>query len=284
MRKHRANITTILGAGILLLAGCQGIEQIDNNGDSGLPGKLVISLTDDPFPVDLIENAEVVITKVEIRQEADTSDYPFMTLMEDTVSFDLMDLRNGITAELLNMEIPAGQYDLIRLYVQEASLTVKDNGTYHVKVPSGAQTGIKLYLDPAVRVEGGLTAEILLDISLENSFVLKGNMHTPAGIKGFNFKPVIRAVNKSTAGSIEGFVSDTSMTEIAHASVWLEQDSVVASAFSDSAGFYAMIGIPAGIYSVYAAKENYDTAFFNNVEIVAANKTIQDITLGPSDD
>jgi hypothetical protein len=203
--------------------------------------------------------------------------------MEDTVAFDLLELRNGVTAELLEAEIPAGQYDLIRLYVHEANLTVKDMDTYHMKVPSGAETGIKIFLDPAVKVEGALTTELLLDFNLEKSFILKGNMNSPAGIKGFNFKPVIRAVNNTSAGSIEGIVSDTAMVEIANASVWIEQDSIISSAFSDSAGFYAMLGIPAGTYSVYAAKEDYDTAYFDNVEIVAGNKTTQDITLIPKD-
>lgn len=41
------------------------------------------------------------------------------------------------------------------------------------------------------------------------SIVLKDNMFTPAGIKGFNCKPVLRAVNKTTTGSVEGLVTDT---------------------------------------------------------------------------
>jgi hypothetical protein len=281
-------ITYFVGAAIMLLAACQELIKDDPSGPSNDPsdqamGNLVIRLTDAPFPVELIEKAEVIITKVEIRHENDTGGYPFMTLLEDTLTFDLLELRNGVTAELLDTALPTGTYDLVRLYVHEASLTIKDMDTYHMKVPSGAQTGIKIFIDPAVRIKGGLTAELLLDFCLEKSFVMKGNMNSPAGIKGFNFKPVIRAVNQSTAGSIEGIVMDTSMLELPNASVWIEQDSVIANTVSDSAGFYALIGIPEGYYSIYATKENYDTVSFENVEIVAGNKSIQDFTLTPQE-
>jgi hypothetical protein len=45
------------------------------------------------------------------------------------------------------MEIPTGTYDLVRLYVDEAGLKLKDSEEIHrVKVPSGSQTGIKIFL------------------------------------------------------------------------------------------------------------------------------------------
>jgi hypothetical protein len=167
------------------------------------------------------------------------------------------------------------------LYVDQAGIKVKDGETYNLKVPSGAQTGIKVFISPYLKVEGGLTSELLLDFNLEKSFVLKGNMDTPAGIKGFNFKPVIRAVNISTAGRIEGIVTDTSNVQLENAHVWIEQDSVVASAFTDSLGYYAIIGIPAGIYSLYATGESFDTVAYHGIEVVAANLTIQNFILTP---
>jgi len=277
MRKISVLFTAIVGVIILVLGGCQKNENNDNL------GKLIIHLTDAPFPIEYIEEAKVIITKVEIRHEDENNGYPFLTLMEDTVEFNLLDLRNGVTAKLLEMDIPADRYNLLRLYVDQASLKVKDMDTYDMKVPSGSQTGIKIFIEPALEVMGGLTAELLLDFNLENSFVLKGNMHTPAGIKGFNFKPVIRAVNNTTAGRIEGVVTDTSLVELENASVWLEQDNVIATTLTDSVGFYALIGIPAGAYSIYASKEDYDTVSYENIEIFAGHKTIQDFILTPKE-
>jgi hypothetical protein len=278
MKKISVLSTIILGVIILVLDGCQKNESNDHL------GKLVIHLTDAPFPIQHIESANVIITKVEIRREDENDGYPFLTIMEDTLEFNLLDLRNGVTAKLVETDIPAGRYNLLRLYVHQASLKVKEiDDAYDVKVPSGSQTGIKIFIDPALEVRGNLTAELLLDINLENSFVLKGNMNTPAGIKGFNFKPVIRAVNNTTAGRIEGTVRDTAMAVLDTASVWIKQDTVIASTITDSVGFYALIGIPAGTYSIYATKENYDTVSFENVEILAGHLTIQDFTLTPKE-
>lgn len=244
-------------------------------------GKLVINLTDDPFAIQLIEEANVKITKVEIRSVRDSSGNPYMTIYEDTTEFNLLELRNGIKAKLAEINVPAGKYDLIRLYVEEASLKLKDGNVYKVKVPSGSQTGIKIFIKPSILVTGGLTSELLLDFSLDKSFVLKGNMKSPAGIKGFNFKPVIRAVNNSVAGRIAGFVTDTLNQKIVNASVWLEKDSVIAKSYTDTTGYYSIIGIPEGSYNLYAAKTGFDTLKIENIKIYSANITIKDLKLIP---
>lgn len=268
-------IVSVLG--ILVSTGCQKISG-DQIGDE--QGRLVIKLTDAPFPIDMIDSAMVYISKVEIRKKSEGTElgHPYITVFEGLEEFNLLDLRNGITAELVDLEIDSGNYDLIRLYVDEASLTVKEGDTYSLKVPSGAQTGIKVFIKPDLHVEGGLTTDVLLDFSIEKSFILKGNTKSPAGIKGFNFKPVIRAVNITTAGSIEGVVdyADTLMQDV---SVWIAQDTVITSAFTDTTGYYAMPGIPSGFYTVGAAKEGFDTITVEGVEIVAGNITIQDFTL-----
>ena len=155
-------IFTISAAAVILMfSACSDTISPDNSG----PGRLVIKITDAPFPIDLVESATVTITKVEIRKVCDTiSDgNPYMVVSEDTISFDLLQLRNGITEDLADVEVQQGKYDLVRLYVDQASLKIKDGDSYNVKVPSGKQTGIKVFIKPALSVEGGLTSELLLD-------------------------------------------------------------------------------------------------------------------------
>lgn len=264
----------IVAAIIIVISGCK------KNDPDGF-GTLKLSITDAPFPVEYIDSAIVTIVKVEIRNTNEDDGYPFITIFEGEEDLNLLELRNGVIAELAELEVPAGTYDLVRLYVDKASISVKDFSTFDLKVPSGAQTGIKIFVDPGLRVEGGLTTDLLLDFNLDKSFVLKGNMETPAGIKGFNFKPVIRAVNNSTAGMVKGFVRDTASVVITNAMVWIKKDTTVATAYSDSTGYYALPGITEGFYSLYATKENYDTVMFENLEVVAANLTIKDFELTP---
>jgi hypothetical protein len=266
---------------ILFSFGCK-----DNNNENEYyqKGHLVIRLTDAPFPIDMIDAATVHIIKVEVRKvtEGDQDGYPFIPLeLELTDPVNLLDLRNGVTAKLVEAEIEPGMYDLIRVYVDEAGLTVKGGGDYNIKVPSGAQTGIKIFLEPALKVAGGLTSDVLLDFSLEHSFVLKGNMDTPAGIKGFNFKPVIKAVNNTVDGTLEGVITDADAdTLLQGASVWIEQDeSEKASTLTDGDGYYAMGGVPAGFYNVIAALEGFYNDTVEGVEIVEGNLTVQDLAL-----
>ena len=264
--KTIVNRIGILGMIMLLIAGCSELSS-DNY------GTLKIDITDAPFPIDLIDSANVTITKVEARIKGDSSGAEFTTLYEESQTFNLLELRNGVTANMTELEVPVGEIDLIRIYVEEASLTLTNGDSYSVKVPSGSQTGIKVFINPAITIAGGLTSELLLDFSLEKSFVLKGNMNTPAGIKGFNFKPVIRAVNNSTAGTIAGVVMDTSLVALGKASLWVEQDSIISTAITDSTGFYAFPGLEAGSYMVSATAENHDTVTIEDVPVQAANRT-----------
>ncbi len=244
-------------------------------------GRLVVKVTDAPFPIENIEYANVTINKVELREECDgiCDENPFVVVSEEAVTVNLLDLRNGVTELLADIDIPQGNYDLVRLYIDEASLKVIGGEEYSVKVPSGDKTGIKVFIEPSLVIEGGITSELLLDFDLSRSFVLRGNPNSPAGINGFIFKPVIRPANMSVAGRIEGTVSDTTETFIQNAEVWIKQDTVVATSFTGEDGKYAFIGVPAGLYSVFATGENYDTLSYENVRVVEGNRTIQDFIL-----
>jgi hypothetical protein len=271
MKKSFLTISAIL---VMLFTGC-------NKTPDGGNGRLVIKVTDAPFPLNYVESATVIITKVEIRKAGDgiSDGNPFSVLWEGSREFNLLELRNGLVTKLLDLDIPSGEYDLIRLYVDEAGLKIKDGDNFNVKVPSGKQTGIKIFIKPGLHVVGGLTSELLIDFDLSRSFVLRGNMDSPAGIKGFIFKPVIRAVNNSTAGRLEGMVTDTAKVKIKEASILVRQDTIVASTIADTLGHYAIIGLPAGTYSVLAAKENYDTVRVDGVKIVEGNRTILNFIL-----
>jgi hypothetical protein len=264
-------------AGFIFFPGCQEETEVIPGDEKG---HLLIKITDDPFDIDLVESANVTISKIEIRKKGSEDDSSFIVISENQFTMDLLKLRNGVVEELAEAEIPAGSYDLVRLYVSQAELRIKDHPSpFTLKVPSGEQTGIKVFIRPSLVVEGGLTSELLLDIDLSKSFVMRGNLHSSAGINGFIFKPSVRAVNLTYAGRIDGFVTDTAKNVISNAKVWLVQDSVLATAFSDTTGFYSIIGVPSGTYSLYAYRENYDTARINSILVLPGNRTVQNLIL-----
>jgi len=286
LRKNYIGVLITLLVGGIIFTQCS--DSLTNTEQDLSKGNLVIKMTDAPFPIDLIEEANVTISKIEIRKviENDTADSnPFMVVSDKDTTLNLLDLTNDVTATLVDLELDPNTFDLVRLYVSDASITVVDsitNGpaTFDMKVPSGPQTGIKVFIEPPITVEGGLTTELLLDFDVSKSFVVQGNPFTPAGIKGFIFKPVIRAVNQSTAGQISGFVSDTTDSTIADAQVWVTKaDTVFSSTMSDTTGFYALIGLPEGMYDLYGVKSGFDTTMVSGVTVTAGNKTSVDLEL-----
>jgi hypothetical protein len=271
MKRNMILIPILLVSVLLAFTGC---EKIDNDST----GRLIVHITDAPFPIKMIEEATVTVTKVEVRSDAESNEHPFTTIFEGSKEFNLLELRNGVMEELVDVEIPAGSYNLVRIYVEDAGIVVRDHGSYSVKVPSGSQTGIKLFIKPSLQVQGGLTSEVILDFNLDKSFVLKGNMDTPAGIKGFNFKPVIRAVNKTSAGTIAGVINDADGNHLSGVSVSIMLEELLTSQTEED-GSYALSGIPAGFYSITAEKEGFTSVAIDEIEVVAGNKTVQNFVL-----
>jgi hypothetical protein len=137
--------------------------------------------------------------------------------------FDLLELQNGVTAELGDATIPAGDYSELRLVVDSAvvGLTppqafIDGTTSRSLKVPSGAQSGIKVKLRSSdagtpvshVTITPGETI-LVVDIDVSQNFKIQGNPNTPAGLRSVLFTPVVRAVVRNVAGSITGTVTSS---------------------------------------------------------------------------
>lgn len=250
-------------------------------------GSLKVVLTDAPFPFESVAEANVTITKIEARrarEEDESEGSPFIVLSEEEMSFNLLDLTNGITETLAEIEVPVGSYDLIRLYVSDASVVMAGGANYDVRVPSGEQTGIKVFVKPSIIVDGGLTTELLLDFDVSRSFIPQGNANGSSGITGFNFRPTIKAANLSTAGRLIGTVTDS--LDLAAESALITvfaQDTVNTSSIADKNGNYAIIGLEAGTYDITVEYEDYRVYDAEGITITAANATTLDVKLEDQD-
>ncbi len=275
----------IAAAGVVLGAFFTSCESLWNDTGDGDTGTLSVVLTDAPFPADLVAEANVTIDSLSIREKGGGDGDPFLTLSTDQRTFNLMDLRNGTIDSLVaELDIPIGTYNLMRLYIGDASVLLNSGDTPSLTVPSGDESGLKLFIKPDLLVGTDERVEILLDIDVSKSFVVQGQPHSSEGITGFTFKPVVRAVNQSTAGRLVGTVTDTSAAAnpIPDAQVWVELDSVISSTFTDIlTGDYQLIGLPAEIYTAHATVAGHDTVSFTNVEIKAATDTNLDFALTP---
>ncbi|MFK7811316.1 MAG: DUF4382 domain-containing protein [Maribacter sp.] len=269
----------------------------DSNDSARDYGKLSVLLTDAPFPHDLVAEANVTIFKVDARykgdlkldtQAIDSTDMnietdkgkPFVVLMENEVQVNLLELTNGVTKSLVDTDVPVGTYDLIRVYVKGINVVLTNGLSYDLKVPSGSQSGIKIFIKPGLAVNGGLSSDLLLDFDVSKSFVAKGGGQD---ITGFNFKPVIKVSNMSTAGTLMGMISEikeeTSVgLEGAQVAVFVA-DTLNTTTFSDIDGGYMIMGLDAGSYTVEVEKEGYSFQIEEEVKINAGNKTVRDFEL-----
>ena len=207
---------------VRLLGLSMAVMSLGACGDSlGVPQTATIRVLLTDAPADYIGEAFVDIGTVELLS-SDGGDR--IVLSEDGTDgpVNLLDLQGLATEVLADMEIPVGTYHQLRLFVESASVTLADGYLFNdgsaasvLRVPSGAQTGIKLNLrsgDPddgdaeGVVIRAGETI-LVVDFDVSQSFRIQGNPSTPAGIKSVSFRPTLRVVVQDLSGSISGVVS-----------------------------------------------------------------------------
>lgn len=217
-RTHRG-IRSLVPALLLSILAVGCYEQpvgVDDDGEQVLGDtgtSITILLTD--APADYIGAAEVDIGRVELIP-ADESEGPIVLTEDGTDGFvNLLDFQGDATTPIAEADIEPGTFAQLRLIVEAARVELiegyefRDGSTEKdLFVPSGAQTGIKLNLhnaedDGPLEIVPGETV-LVLDFDVSQSFVLRGNPETPAGVHGVNFTPAIRVTAMDVAASISG--------------------------------------------------------------------------------
>lgn len=243
---------------LLGVAGCT-----DSTGSTGGTANLHVVLTDGPGIE--FDSAVVYISTVTLLPvEGDP-----IVITDEGGRFDLLELQNGVTAELGDVTIPAGDYSELRLVVDSAYVGLSapyefTDGTTErsLKVPSGAQSGIKVKLSTAdgdattsfVTIAPGETI-LVVDFDVSRNFKTQGNPNTPAGLKGVLFTPVLRAVVQDVAGSIAGTVtSEADDAPIAgltvRATMDVDGETVEATAVTGEDGTYVIWFLAPGTWEV----------------------------------
>ena len=205
MKSSYVKLLAMSAAGALL-TGCGGSSS-DN-------GQLKVAITD--APVDDADSVFVAFAGIEVKP----ADGPAFMLEEfdPPMVIDLMDLQDGVSQEMVDATVPAGQYNWMRLAVNldedgvidesemdSTSYIVIDEMPYALWVPSGDQSGLKLNSGFIVP-QGGLT-----DFTID--FDLRKSVHLPMnGDMRYVLKPSLRIVDNTVVGSIYGNVDPNLLT------------------------------------------------------------------------
>jgi hypothetical protein len=189
------NLVASLTVGVIVLtlagAGCN-----DSNVTGGGTSQMRVLLTD--APSDMIASAKVTISRVYL-VGGDGGSADVMPASDTPVTFDLLDLRNGVEALLADHAVPAGTYEQLRLVELGAEVTLVDGLTFSdgsstntLFVPSGMQSGIKVLLGTPLEADAGQITIVVVDFDVDQNFVMQGNATPPTEIQSISFTPVLQ--------------------------------------------------------------------------------------------
>lgn len=264
----------ILGAAVLallvLFTGCDVNDEATNN-----KAQITVLLTDAPGD---FESVFIDIQEVQINanapgeddnsdnEDGEENDEGWITLNDDPVRADLLELRNGDTIQLGGNALDAGNYNQIRLILGNDNEIIKDGQSFPLQTPSAQQSGLKLNID--ANIEAGETYNLLVDFDAGRSIVETGNAM-------FILKPVLRAVMLEETGTIAGTVQPADFQTSVLA---MTNDETVASTTTSPNGGFSIIGLTQGTYDVTfnPNSDAFTDTTITNVEI----EIDEDVDLG----
>lgn len=259
MRYKHFLIFTISSVLLLFVIGC------DNGSDpSATTGTFNVRLTDAPASFDAVN---ITFSEVSVIQSGGDP-----IIVSDLVqTLDLIEWSNGSSTPLGSIELEAGTYNQIRLIIDTATVTI-DGVVSAVKVPSGAQTGLKL--THQFTMEAGSTYDLMIDFDASRSIVSTGSPSDPS----YLLKPTIRLVATATTGSISGTVLNDEHLPVALAIVGADTISTV---FIDTlSGEFQLSFLEAGFYDVVVEDTTGARFDSSGVEvIVGADNNLGSINL-----
>lgn len=291
------NRRLLMFAAPLIAIGAMACE--DSTSPANGTGQFSVALTDAPSA--MFDEAIVDIGAIQLIGNGAP-----VTLTNDGGVHDLLELQNGVMADLATLDIEAGTYHQLRLIVESAEVTLAEGfefadgtTTRALFVPSGAQTGIKVNLRYAdaeeesagVEISSGETILVVLDMDVEQNFVLQGDPDGPSGLLDVLFTPLLRAAVLDVAGSISGNVTYTSATpadETEFAAIEAELDestslvleemqttTVATTAAAD--GTYTLWFVSPGTYDVSASATIGGTTYSDGPQTVPVGED-EDVT------
>ena len=137
--------------------------------------------------LDTKDYSTVNVSIIRIELTSDDTVFVLKDYGTDPLLINLLDLGSAGILLISDAEIPVGNYNKIRMILDapeeqnqapvnpSSFLTIDGNATeYPIFIPSGAQTGLKIKLQPPLEIIDGSSFEIILDFNSENTIKKTG--------------------------------------------------------------------------------------------------------------
>ena len=204
--------TLVVSMILFALAGCSG-----GGGGSGDSGRMSLSITD--APVDDASSVVVQFSGVAFKREGESAE-TVQNLSPSPRQLNLLEYQEGRAALLLDgVTLPAGKYEWVRLIVdtqqnvRDSYITLTTGEECELRVPSGAESGLKLNRGFTLPADGS--------VALTIDFDLRKSIHAPPGqqgtaeecTQGYLMRPTLRVVDDANVGAIAGTVDSALVTD-----------------------------------------------------------------------
>lgn len=249
-----------------------GFTACDLTDDDDSTGTMEVSMTDAPANYEAVT---ITVNDVRVHQDAnaetdgeesddEAEENGWVSIMNESMEVDLLELTNGNQAILGSAELEAGNYSQIRLILGDNNSVTVDGETYNLQTPSAQQSGLKLNVD--AEVEEGETYSLLIDFDAARSIVQQGN-------GGYLLQPVLRSVNLTESGSIAGNVQPSDFNTHVLA---VTNGDTTASTITAENGDFQIIGLPAeSTYEVvyHPSSDEYADSTQTNIDVTQGAET-----------
>ena len=189
---------------------------------------------------------------------------------------NLLELTGGNSANLGEVEVPAGEISQIRLLLGDNNYLIQGDNQIELKTPSAQQSGLKIKVDKPL--QAGISYDLVIDFDAGRSVVKAGNSGQ------YILKPVLRAIAEESA-TIEGAVLPLEAGPVNVAAI-IGEDTV--STFTSDNGSFMIRGLRAGNYSLFVTpNEEYQELLVEDVETTLGQVTnvgTIELELVPEDD
>jgi hypothetical protein len=262
---------------LAMLVSCHGGGSGGGSGNGS--GTLVLGLTDastDEYKAIYVTIAAVQVNKAAAEEEDEAEDdgSGWQTILTPEMTYDLLELVNGVIETLGIVELEAGKYNQMRLILAEQpddSLNIlvdphpyanylidSADNEKELKVPSGLQTGIKIV--KGFTIIASQSTELILDFDAKKSVVQAGKSGKCL------LKPTIKVL-ETTVNSAVGIVDDgTAPLAGALVSAQVHDPGAVdakdevaieSSTVTSETGSYVLYLAP-GTYNIVAMQDGYE--------------------------
>jgi hypothetical protein len=195
---------------MMLLGACGG-----SGGGGNDTGRLSLGVTD--APVDEASSVVVQFSGVAFKR-AGAAPEVVQNLTPSPRQLDLLQYQGGRAAVLLDgVTLPAGDYQWIRLIVdnepdvRDSYIVLTGGEECELRVPSGAESGLKLMRGFTLPADGS--------VALTVDFDLRKSIHAPPGQSsgdcavGYLMRPTLRLVDDANVGAIAGHIDSELIAE-----------------------------------------------------------------------